>query len=218
MTVLLHIDASARKERSISRALGEAFKSQWRSIKPGDKFIYRDVGSAPPDFISENWIAAVFTREERRTNEQKSLLTLSDLLIEELSEADIIIISSPMYNYGMPAALKAWIDQVVRVNKTFTFDLSRGDFPLEPTMSGKSLVLLTSSGEFGFGENETRQDMNHLGPHLRTVSKYLGVDEMYEVRVEYQEFGDARHERSLEIAYEAIPGVINQVTARLGYT
>ncbi len=50
-----------------------------------------------------------------------------------------------MYNYGMPAALKAWFDQIIRINKTFTFDLARGDFPLEPIMSGKTLVLLTSS-------------------------------------------------------------------------
>jgi len=211
MTALLHIDASARKERSISRALGETFKHQWLSVKPADRFIYRDIGCTPPDFISESWIAAVFTPEEKRTDEQNLLLALSDVLIEELSEADVIIITTPMYNYGMPASLKAWIDQVVRVNKTFTFDLNRGDFPLEPTLSGKSLVLLTSCGEFGFGENGTREDMNHLGPHIRTVSKYLGVDEVYEISIEYQEFGDNRHKRSIESAYESIPGMIKSI-------
>jgi FMN-dependent NADH-azoreductase len=215
MTVLLHIDASARKERSISRALGEEFKSQWLSTRPEDKFIYRDVGSTPPDFISESWIAAVFTPEEDRTDEQVSLLQLSDLLIEELSEASVIVISTPMYNYGMPASMKAWVDQVIRVNKTFSFDLNRGDFPLEPIMSGKTLVLLSSCGEFGFGEGEIREEMNHLGTHLRTVSKYFGVDETHEARVEYQEFGDIRHKQSIEKAYGTIPKVIEEVTAKL---
>jgi len=215
MTSLLHIDASARKERSISRGLSDAFKKHWLSAKPEDKFIYRDVGSAPPDFIVESWIEAAFAPEDNRTDEQISLLELSDLLIEELSEASVIVISTPMYNYGMPASMKAWIDQVVRVNKTFTFDLNRGDSPLEPTMSGKSLVLFTSCGEFGFGDGETREYMNHLGPHLRTVSKYLGVDEIHEVSVEYQEFGDIRHKQSIENAYKAIPKIIKQVTTKL---
>jgi len=215
MTVLLHVDVSARKERSISRGLGEAFKRQWLAAKPDDQFIYRDVGSTPPDFISERWIAAAFTPQDKRTDEQNSLLKLSDLLIEELSQANTIIISTPMYNYGMPASLKAWVDQIVRVNKTFTFDLNRGDFPLEPIMSGKSLVLLTSCGEFGFAENGVREHMNHLSPHLRTVSQYLGVGEIHEVSIEYQEFGDIRHKRSIEKAYEALPNLIKQMTIKL---
>ncbi len=215
MATLLHIDSSARKSRSISRSLGTEFKDQWLSANAGDRIIYRDVGSVPPDFICESWIAAAFTPENDRTQEQTSLLTQSDLLIDELSAANVIVISTPMYNYGMPAALKAWVDQVVRVNKTFSFDLNRGDFPLEPILSGKTLVLLTSCGEFGFGKGETREEMNHLAPHLQTISKYLGVDETYEIRVEYQEFGDTRHKDSIQKAYEAIPGLINKLSTNL---
>ena len=215
MAALLHIDASARKTRSISRSLGTEFKNQWLSANAEDKFIYRDVGSTPPEFICESWIAAAFTPESDRTNEQTSLLAQSDLLIDELSTANVIVISTPMYNYGMPAALKAWVDQVVRVNKTFSFDLNRGDFPLEPIFSGKALVLLTSCGEFGFGKGETREEMNHLAPHLQTISKYLGVDETYEIRVEYQEFGDTRHKESIEKAYKTISRVVNELSTNL---
>lgn len=215
MAALLHIDASARKTRSISRSLGTEFKNQWLSANAEDKFIYRDVGSTPPEFICESWIAAAFTPESDRTDEQTSLLAQSDLLIDELSTANVIVISTPMYNYGMPAALKAWVDQVVRVNKTFSFDLNRGDFPLEPILSGKVLVLLTSCGEFGFGKGETREEMNHLAPHLQTISKYLGVDETYEIRVEYQEFGDTRHKESIEKAYKTIPRVVNELSTNL---
>jgi len=214
MAVILHIDSSARSNRSITRELGTEFKRQWQAINPDDQFIYRDVGTTPPDFISEPWVAAAFTPENDRTDEQKSLLSLSDQMIEELSLADIIVISSPMYNYGMPATLKAWIDQVIRVNKTFTFDLERGDFPLEPIFSDKTLLLLTSSGEFGFGINEIRAGMDHLTPHLKTVSKYFGVNEEHEIRVEYQEFGDHRHATSKENAYLAIPEFINGVSSK----
>jgi len=214
MATILQIDSSARKQRSVSRALSKEFKSQWLAKYSKDKFIYRDIGSTPPEYISENWIAAVFTPEEERTDEQNSLLVSSDLLINELTEADIILISTPMYNYGMPASLKAWFDQVIRIHKTFTFDLSRGDFPLEPTMSGKTLVLLTSCGEFGFGVGEIREEMNHLGPHIRTVSKYLGVDEQHEIRIEYQEFGDTRHAQSIENSYSTLPKLIEQIAKK----
>ena len=212
MTTILYIDASARKSRSISRSLGTEFKNQWISANADDKFIYRDVGSTPPEFISENWIAAAFTPESQHTKEQTALLAQSNLFIDELSKANLIVISTPMYNYGMPAALKAWVDQVIRVNKTFSFDLNRGDFPLEPVLSGKKLVLLTSCGEFGFGKGEAREEMNHLAPHLQTISKYLGVDETYEIRVEYQEFGDSRHKESIEKAFKAIPALINKLS------
>jgi len=214
MTTILHIDSSARKQQSISRTLARRFTNQWHENYPTDNFIYRDIGSAPPDFISENWIAAAFSPEEKRTDEQNSLLALSDILIEELTEAEIILISTPMYNYGMPASLKAWFDQVIRLNKTFTFDLSRGDFPLEPTMSGKTLVLLTSCGEFGFEVGGVREKMNHLSPHIHSASKYLGVDEQHEIRVEYQEFGDQRHTQSIDNAYSAIPKVIEQIAGK----
>lgn len=212
MATILHIDASARQTRSLTRALGEEFNNRWLAVRPSDVFIHRDVGTTPPALISEAWIAAAFTDENQRTDEQNSLLSLSNTLIDELDQADIIVIATPMYNYSVPASLKAWIDQVIRVNKTFSFDLNRGDTPLEPIMSGKSLLLLTSVGEFGFGPGQSREHMNHLGPYLKTVSKYLGVSQTHELGIEYQEFGDTRHQQSIENAYHAIPQLIERLS------
>ena len=117
-----------------------------------------------------------------------------------------------MYNYGMPAALKAWFDQVVRIGKTFTFDLARGDRPLEPMFSGKTLVLLTSWGEFGFGSGELNQGRDSLTPHVRTASRYLGVDEFHHIGIEYQEFGDRRFETSREAAFAAIEPLVESLS------
>lgn len=117
-------------------------------------------------------------------------------MIGEVTRSDVIVIATPMYNYGMPAALKAWFDQVIRVNETFSFDLARGDWPLEPVLSGKQLVVLASFGEFGFEAGGIREAFNHLQPHIVTCSRYLGVDRDHFVGIEYQEFGDSRHERS----------------------
>ncbi|MEJ2765033.1 NAD(P)H-dependent oxidoreductase [Photobacterium sp. MCCC 1A19761] len=211
MKKLLVIDSSARRTdhsiagyNSISKQLGTLFIDEWMKKNHQDRVVCRDVGAAPPAFISQDWIAAVFTPEVQRSAAQHQLLTLSDTLIAEVEAADVIIMTAPMYNYGMPAALKAWFDQVIRINKTFTFDRSRGDNPLEPIFQGKTLVLLTSAGEFGFEPGGSRAHMNHLGTHIEVLSKYLGVNAFYEVRSEYQEFGDARHEQSLASAREAV--------------
>lgn len=214
MAVILQIDASARIERSLSRGLAQAFAEQWRARHPEDRFIYRDVGTTPPGFISQAWIEAVFTAPDDRNAEQQALLAESDQLIAELEAADLIVIATPMYNYGMPAALKAWIDQIVRVDRTFTFDLSRGDFPLAPILSGKSLVLLTACGEFGFSDGGIRQTMNHLSPHLHTLRRYLGVDSIHEVAIEYQEFRDNRHAQSVASAHQQLPTVVAQLSRR----
>lgn len=204
MRTLLHIDASVRKatnpnpdHNSISKRIAMQFVDKWKSANSADNYIYRDIGLNPPDFIDQDWIGAVFTPDERKSSEQREKLALSDQLFNELAQADVILISSPMYNYGMPAPLKAWFDQVMRINKTFSFDLARGDHPIEPLLSGKTLILVSSCGEFGFGQGGEREHMNHLGPHIKTLGRYLGVESFHEITSEYQEFGDERHQRSV---------------------
>ena len=209
MTKLLRIDASARTSRSLTRSLADQFTESWLARRADDEIILRDVGGNPPPFITEDWIAAAFTKE--RSSGQEELLAVSDELIAEVGNADIIVMATPMYNYGMPAALKAWFDQVVRVDKTFTFDLARGDAPLEPVFAGKTLVLLTSWGEFGFGLGEINEGRDSLTPHVRTASRYLGVEDFHHVGIEYQEFGDERFEASREAAIAALDPLVDKL-------
>ncbi|MCY1260725.1 FMN-dependent NADH-azoreductase 1 [compost metagenome] len=211
MTTLLHIDASARSDRSLSRKLSQAFVEAWVDRDDKTQVIVRDVGHNPPPFVTEAWIAAVFTPEEHMTPEKREEIRLSDELIDEIDRADVIIMGTPMYNYGMPAALKSWFDKVIRIGKTFTFDLDRGDYPLEPIMNGKKLVILSSRGEFGFGPGGVREAMNHLDTHIQTCAHYLGVNETHVISIDYQEFGDARHEASIADAFDAIPVLVRQL-------
>jgi len=216
---ILRIDASPRRTRSLSRGLGDRFIEAWRDYRADEPIIHRDLAvsatDTPVPLVSEAWIAAAFTAEAERTPEQRALLAPSDQLIDELAAADTLVITTPMYNYGMPAALKAWVDQIVRINRTFTFDLARGDHPLRPTMAGKRLVLLTAHGEFGFAGDGPRADMDHLAPHLHTLAPYLGADEVHHIAIEYQEFGDDRHRRSLAEAHAAIPPLVKRLAGRV---
>ena len=207
MSVILHVDSSVRtvsntnpEHNSISKVLAKKFILKLQKEANIDEYIYRDVGVTPPQFINQDWIGAVFTPELERTSEQQRILFQSDEFISEVEKANLIVISSPMYNYGMPAQLKAWFDQIIRINKTFDFDLARGDTPLAPLLSDKTLVIITSSGEFGFEKGGINEDSSHLVPHIRTLSKYLGVADIYEVASEYQEFADHRHQKSLQVA------------------
>lgn len=210
MSHLLQIDASARKGRSLTRKLTDAFVAQWLYREPNTVVTRRDVGAEPPPAVSEDWIAAAFAGEDR-TSEQRHQLALSDELIDEVEAADLILIGAPMYNYGMPAALKAWFDQIVRIDRTFSFDLGRGDRPLEPVLSGKRVVVLASWGEFGFEPGGQNEAHNHLVPHLRTCSRYLGAESFECLAIEYQEFGDDRHDASKRKAFHAIPALVERL-------
>ncbi|MDQ8201241.1 NAD(P)H-dependent oxidoreductase [Pelagicoccus enzymogenes] len=210
---LLIINGSPRGRRSLSRKMASRFEESWRNRIPDSKVLVKNVGSEPPPFVSEAWIAAVFTPPEERDEEQRKLLKYSDQAINELRAADTIVLATPMHNYGVPAAVKAWVDQVVRVGETFSFDLERGDFPLEPILAGKRLVTLTTAGEFGFTGNGIRSHLNHLHPHVEVFSRYLGVSQSWQEGIEYQEFGDKRFEDSKAKSFAAIPRIVDEVIA-----
>jgi FMN-dependent NADH-azoreductase len=196
---ILHLDASARGARSLSRRLSQRFVDAWRAHRPADRVIRRDLAADPPPHVNEAWIAAAFTPERERDAAMRRTLAWSDAAIAEVEAADLIVLGTPMYNYGMPSALKAWFDQVVRIGRTFSFDRGRGDWPIAPTLTGKRLVVLSARGEFGFAPGGVRAGWNQLDPHIATLAPFLGVaaDAIHTIAVEYQEFGDERHARSL---------------------
>ena len=204
---LLHIESSAQvASRSLTRQLGARFLAEWRSAHPASTVIRRDLATDPVGPVDADWIAAAFTPPEDRTGVMRQRLELSDRLIAEIEAADVIVMGVPMYNYGVPGALKCWIDQTARIGKTFSFDLARGDVPIEGTLSGKTLVVLSARGEFGFGPGGMREHMNALDRHLAACAHYWGVsrEAIHSVIVEYQEFKDERFAISLRRAQEDV--------------
>ena len=213
MKTLLHLDASARLSRSHSRRLSARFRDAWQARRPGDRILRRDLGLEAPPPVTEAWIAAAFTRPERRTPEMHRALAVSDALVDELETAEVIFAGVPMYNFGIPAPMKAWIDNIVRVGRTFGFDRSRRGVPYWPLLSGKRLVLLTARGDGGY--DGPLSHMNHVEPHLRTVFGYIGITEVDTVAVEYDEFGDERLEGSLAEAESAVDALAASITEAL---
>ncbi len=123
MTQLLHLDSSARR-RSISRQVSGAFAEAWRDTHRGGRYVYRDLAADPAPFVDEGWtllcdavLAAGETDLDRladlvRTEQQAQAWAIVEPLLTELRSADTVLIGTPMYNYSIPAALKAWLDQV----------------------------------------------------------------------------------------------------------
>ncbi|MDE4193480.1 NAD(P)H-dependent oxidoreductase [Phaeobacter gallaeciensis] len=203
MPTLLRIDASAQlEERSLTRHLTGLFTQNFLAQAPETKVITRDVGLNPIPAIDHKFIHAAFTPPEEREPWMIERLALSDELVDEVIAADIVVLGAPMYNYGMPTALKGWIDHIARIGRTFSFDLARGDTPIEPILSGKRLVVLSSRGEFGFAPGGVRAHLNALDPALAACAHYFGVAQadIDTIAIEYQEFKDARHEASVEAA------------------
>ena len=202
MPNLLIVNSSARRTRSHTRELASIFEEGFAKAVPNVTVVRRDLAASPVPQVDEPWIAAAFTPPDERNAEMRRVLALSDTLIDEVEQADVIVIATPMYNYNVPASLKAWIDMVARIGKTFSFDLARGDYPIEPMLSGKRLVVLSSSGEFGFAPGAPRAHLNALDVALRACAHYLGASarDTYRVRIEYQEFHDSRWERSVSDA------------------
>lgn len=216
MTRLLHLDASARAGRSDerphgshTRRLSARFVARWKALRPGDPVVYRDLGSAPPAPVTGDWIHAAFTPGARREPWMHDTLAQSDALVDELLAADLIVAGVPMYNFGVPAGFKAWIDNIVRVGRTFGFDRTRPGEPYWPLLADmdKQLVVLGSRGDHGYGAGGRIEAMNHVEPAIRTAFGYIGVTRMHAVAMEYDEFGGDRLARSLREAEEAVDGL-----------
>jgi FMN-dependent NADH-azoreductase len=221
MLTLLHIDASARRVGSHTRRLGRLFVERWKALRPKDLIITRDVGRNPPSSVTESWTAAAFTKPDRRTPAMCLALAESDALVDELEGADLIVAGVPMYNFGIPSAMKAYIDNIVRVGRTFGFDRSRPDDPYWPMFSGKRLVILSARGDYGYAFGERMAHLNYVEPYLRSVFAFIGVTETNSVAVEYDEFADDRLNRSLVEAEGAVERLVREMTSgleRTGYT
>lgn len=220
MTTLLHIDASARSGRSgtdphgsHSRRLTDRFVRQWLAAQPDSEVVYRDVGQQPPAPVSAEWIHAAFTPEAQREPWMHEALRQSDELVDELMRADVIVAGVPMYNFGPPAQFKAYIDNIVRVGRTFGFDRSRAGDPYWPLLadSGKRLIILSSRGDYGYDAGGRVSERNHVEPAVRSAFGYLGITDSHSIAVEYDEFADERLAESIRQAEAAVDELVSKL-------
>lgn len=172
MPTLLQIDSSPLYGQSISRDLTSAFVAYWKSSYPDGTVIYRDLAATPIQPITAEWVGAAFTPQNARSPEQQTLLAQSEVLIKELEQADEIVLGVPMHNFGVPAVLKLWIDQIVRSGRA----LGVIDGKPQGLLRGrKTTVIVAAGGNYGAGSPIA--SWNHVEPYLRTILAFVGLDE-----------------------------------------
>ncbi len=165
MTHILHIDASATSSGSQSRAASAALV---QSLDP-QTVIYRDLTANPLPFVTEDWVKARLVPADARTDAENAALALSDTLIAELQAADTIVIGMPLYNFGMPANLKAWIDLIARPQVTFRY-----------TENGPVGLLedKTAHVAFASGGVPMAAPADFATPHMRVVLNFIGITDV----------------------------------------
>lgn len=164
-TLLIH--ASGRQAGSTSRQLLAEVRTDLAAA--GENIVERDLATTAIPFVDEAWIKANFTAEEDRTDGDRAALALSDSLVAELKGADQIVIALPVYNFSVPAVLKAWIDQVARARVTFKYT-ENGPVGL---LEGKRALIVMVSGGTPAGS-----DIDFASAYLRHILGFIGITDV----------------------------------------
>ncbi len=173
MASLLKIDVSPRGDASYSRQLGESFLKSWQAAHAGGTVTTRDLAKQQPTYVDLQWIAGAYSKPEDQKEEHKTALKLSDDIIAEVKAADTVLITTPMYNFQVPAVLKAWIDHLVRAGSTF----SAGPDGYKGLISGtKAVIIVTAAGDYGSGSPIESYDL--LTPYVKHILGFVGITEV----------------------------------------
>ena len=170
MAKLLVVETSPRGDYSISRGLTRRFVAQWRAAHPGGDVVERDLMATDLPFVTAPWLQAYFTPPEQHSAEMKAVLRLSDELVAELLATDHLVIATPVYNYNVPAALKAWIDHIVRKGMTLGMDGSG-------LVTGKKATVLLASGGV-YTEGSPIRDRDIATQYLRLILNVIGITDV----------------------------------------
>ncbi len=182
MTRILTITASPNRDGSVSTGLVQRLAGVLN--RDADVTI-RDLGAEPPAHLDQAMIGAFYTPEEARSDEQNTLLASSDQYVGELEAADVIILGTPMHNFGIPSALKAWIDQVARVGRTFKYT-ENGP---EGLLKDKKVYVVTARGG-DYSQSSPMNSLDHQIPYLKTVLGFVGLDDVTFINAEGGAKGD----------------------------
>lgn len=208
MKKLLVINSSPREGRSHSRRLTDVFTNHWKEHNATGSIVYRDLAKSGIPHVNESWIAGAFKHQDNRTAEEIDALKISGELIGELKQADVIVLGAPMHNWSITSTLKAYIDQIIRINETWELNTENLKSPYIGLMKGKTLILLISRGATGYELGEYNAHMNFQTPYLRTVFNIMGITDIHEVALNGEGLGPDAFEISIKNSHLKIQELI----------
>jgi len=174
MTLLLRINSSSRTTGSHSTAVADHFEACYRRKHPDCRVIARNVADGSIPIIGQKTIEGFYTAPSEMSADIKAATALSDRLIAELQEADTLLIAAPIYNFSVPAALKAWIDQIVRIGHTFAYE--GGAF--QGLVRTRRAVVISTYGAEGYLDGQPFAAANFVQPYLKFLLSFLGIGDI----------------------------------------
>lgn len=187
---VLLVNASSRSQDSVTRYLTDRLIEQLEQSRGIKQLRVRDVAADPLTVIDEPWVIANFTDPAERTGEQNAVLLQSDELVNELKAADVIILGVPIYNFSVPAALKAWIDLVARAGRTFRYT-SNGPVGL---LNEKQAFVVVASGGVAIGS-----PIDFATPYMKHVLGFIGIDNVEVIAAERLNINSEASRQSAEL-------------------
>jgi FMN-dependent NADH-azoreductase len=170
MSTLLAIVASPRGDYSVSRNLTKQFVAEWQKNHSGSTVVNRDLATTQIPFVDLPWIAGAYSAPDTQTPEHKAALKVSDDFIAELFAAEHIVIGTPMYNFNVPAVLKAWIDHIVRFGVTFNAQY-------EGLLKNKKVTLIVASGGV-YTPGAHMESYNFETGYLKHILGFIGLTDV----------------------------------------
>jgi FMN-dependent NADH-azoreductase len=172
MATLLHLDSSGQHKNSVSRKLTAHYVDLWRKSNPEGRVIYRDLVKSDIGFLTNEHIVAFNSPRESLNASQQKLIEFPDVLMKELQDADVILFGAPMYNFSVPAVLKAWIDMIVRAGLTYSF---AGGTPQGLLKNKRAVVVTTSGGDYS---QAPMQQFDFVEPWFRSILGFIGINDV----------------------------------------
>jgi len=208
MKTLLVINSSPRGPRSHIKKMTQVFIDDWKKHYSESSITVRDLASSNIPHITETWISAAFKPELERTTEELKALEFSTELILELKAADVIVVGAPMHNWSITSSLKAYLDQVLRINETWALNRDNRLDPYIGLLKNKTVFLLLSRGAGGYERGGYNENINFQAPYLRRVFNVIGITDVHEVALDGEMFEKQTHLVSSKIAEAEIQWLI----------
>ncbi|HET9046227.1 MAG TPA: FMN-dependent NADH-azoreductase [Casimicrobiaceae bacterium] len=205
MKKILLVTSSAAGAQSRTRQVSDRVVQSLLAREPGSRVAIRDVSRDPLPHLDDTFLAGMGRAADERSAGQHEALSRSDALIDELVAADVVVIAAPMYNFGIPSALKAWIDHVARAGRTFRYTANGP----EGLLNGKRAILVLSRG--GVYTKGPMLRLEFQESYLRGVLGFLGIDDVRSIHIEGVALGADVAEAAVKRALEQAESVADEI-------
>ena len=202
---LLHIDSGILGTASVSRQLSGNAVAEWRLQHPNTEVVYRDLVAQPLTHLAGEQLFAAAADPGQQSPEMQAILAESEKALQEFLDADIVVIGAPMYNFGVPSQLKAWIDRIAIKGKTFAYT----EYGPKGLAGGKTVIIASARGGF-YGAASPAAAWDHQEAYLTTMFGFLGVTDIRFLRAEGLNVSPEQKQRAI---HEANGNLANLIAA-----